>query len=51
MWARFEVAIEFEEFGEEGEDEGEGDLRFGSLVSGLLLEGIVSLGGELREWG
>jgi hypothetical protein len=23
---RFEVAVEFEEFGEEGEDEGEGDL-------------------------
>lgn len=28
----FEVAVEFEEFGEEGQDEGEGDLGIWGLV-------------------
>ena len=42
VWCGFEVAVEFEEFGEEGEDEGEGDL--GGLSVGCASVVVILVG-------
>ena len=44
----FEVAVEFEEFGEEGEDEGEGDLRF-LLVPSIFMRWVGGLLYQIQQ--